>query len=52
LYLSLESLMTRLERSLQQLIDPKVLNLGEIGDLPLSQLEASLFFRLVGCVSF
>jgi DNA replication protein DnaC len=56
LFLSLESLMTRLvkafhenrlERSLQQLTYPKVLIIDEIGYLPLSQLEASLFFRLV-----
>lgn len=56
LFLTLESLMTRLvkafhenrlERSLQQLVYPKVLILDEIGYLPLSQLEASLFFRLV-----
>jgi DNA replication protein DnaC len=32
---------------LQQLIYPKVLIVDEIGYLPLSQLEASLFFRLV-----
>ncbi len=56
LFLTLESLMTRLvkafhenrlERSLQQLTYPKVLIIDEIGYLPLSQLEASLFFRLV-----
>jgi DNA replication protein DnaC len=56
LFLSLETLMTRLlralnenrlERSLQQLVYPKVLIVDEIGYLPLSQLEASLFFRLV-----
>ena len=56
LFLSLESLMVRLvkafhenrlERSLQQLTYPKVLIIDEIGYLPLSQLEASLFFRLV-----
>src|SRR4030065_2192408 len=56
LFLTLESLMTRLvkafhenrlERSLQQLVYPKVLIIDEIGYLPLSQLEASLFFRLV-----
>jgi DNA replication protein DnaC len=56
LFLSLESLMTRLvkafhenrlERSLQQLTYPKVLIIDEIGYLPLSQLEASLVFRLV-----
>jgi DNA replication protein DnaC len=56
LFLTLESLMTRLvkafnenrlERSLQQLVYPKVLIVDEIGYLPLSNLEASLFFRLV-----
>jgi DNA replication protein DnaC len=56
LFLSLEALMTRLtkalhenrlERSLQQLTYPKVLIVDEIGYLPLSRLEASLFFRLV-----
>jgi DNA replication protein DnaC len=56
LFLSLEALMTRLtkalhenrlERSLQQLTSPKVLIVDEIGYLPLSRLEASLFFRLV-----
>jgi len=56
LFLTLEALMTRLvkafnenrlERSLQQLVYPKVLIIDEIGYLPLSNLEASLFFRLV-----
>ena len=56
LFLTLEGLMTRLvkafhenrlDRSLQQLVYPKVLIVDEIGYLPLSQLEASLFFRLV-----
>ncbi len=56
LFLTLENLMlrlvkafneNRLERSLQQLVYPKVLILDEIGYLPLSNLEASLFFRLV-----
>lgn len=56
LFLTLESLMlrlvkatneNRLERSLQQLVYPKVLIVDEIGYLPLSNLEASLFFRLV-----
>ncbi len=56
LFLTLETLMTRLvkalnenrlERSLQQLTYPKVLILDEIGYLPLSNVEASLFFRLV-----
>jgi DNA replication protein DnaC len=56
LFLTLEELMTRLtkalnenrlERSLQQLTYPKVLIVDELGYLPLSRLEASLFFRLV-----
>jgi DNA replication protein DnaC len=56
LFLTLETLMTRLvrakhenrlERSLQQLVYPRVLILDEIGYLPLSREEASLFFRLV-----
>ena len=56
LFLTLEALMTRLtkalnenrlERSLQQLIYPKVLIIDELGYLPLSRIEASLFFRLV-----
>jgi DNA replication protein DnaC len=56
LFLSLETLMTRLtkaqhenrlERSLKQLVYPKMLIIDEIGYLPLSRLEASLFFRLV-----
>jgi DNA replication protein DnaC len=56
LFLTLETLMTRLvkafhenrlERSLQQLVYPKALIIDEIGYLPLSNLEASLFFRLV-----
>jgi DNA replication protein DnaC len=56
LFLTLEQLMTkllrarqenRLERQLQQLTYPKVLILDEIGYLPLSRDEASLFFRLV-----
>ena len=56
LFLTLETLMTRLtrahhenrlERSLKQLVYPKVLIIDEIGYLPLSQMEASLFFRLV-----
>jgi len=56
LFLTLESLMTRLvkavhenrlERSLQQLGYPRVLIIDEIGYLPLSSMEASLFFRLV-----
>lgn len=56
LFLTLEALMIRLtkalnenrmERSLQQLVYPKVLIIDELGYLPLSRLEASLFFRLV-----
>jgi DNA replication protein DnaC len=56
LFLTLETLMTRLskaqhenrlERSLKQLVYPKVLIIDEIGYLPLSQAEASLFFRLI-----
>lgn len=56
LFLTLENLMirlvkafneNRLERSLQQLVYPKLLIIDEIGYLPLSNLEASLFFRLV-----
>ena len=56
LFLTLETLMTRLvrarhenrlERALQQLVYPKVLIVDEIGYLPLSRDEASLFFRLV-----
>jgi DNA replication protein DnaC len=56
LFLTLESLMirlnkalneNRLDRSLQQLTYPKVLIIDEIGYLPLSHVEASLFFRLV-----
>ena len=56
LFLSLEGLITRLvrakhenrlERALQQLVYPKVLILDELGYLPLSREEASLFFRLV-----
>jgi DNA replication protein DnaC len=56
LFLTLEGLMTRLvrakhenrlERALQQLTYPKVLILDELGYLPLSREEASLFFRLV-----
>jgi len=56
LFLTLETLMTRLnkalhenrlERALKQLTYPKVLIIDELGYLPLSRLEASLFFRLV-----
>jgi DNA replication protein DnaC len=56
LFLTLETLMTRLtkalnenrlERSLQQLTYPKLLIVDEVGYLPLTRIEASLFFRLV-----
>jgi DNA replication protein DnaC len=56
LFLTLEALMTRLtrarhenrlERTLQQLSYPKLLILDEIGYLPLSRDDASLFFRLL-----
>ena len=56
LFLTLETLMTRLakalnenrlDRSLQQLVYPKVLIIDELGYLPLSRSEASLFFRLI-----
>jgi DNA replication protein DnaC len=56
LFLTLETLMTRLsraqrenrlERILQQLSYPKLLILDEIGYLPLSRQDASLFFRLL-----
>jgi DNA replication protein DnaC len=56
LFLTLETLMTRLarakhenrlERALQQLVYPRVLVLDEMGYLPLSRDEASLFFRLL-----
>jgi len=56
LFLTLEQLTTRLvkafnenrlERSLQQLTYPAILIIDEIGYLPLSNTEASLFFRLV-----
>ena len=55
-FLTLETLMTRLvkakhenrlERTLKQLTYPKVLVIDEVGYLPLSRDEASLFFRLV-----
>jgi DNA replication protein DnaC len=55
-FTTLEMLMTRLvkakhenrlERALQQLVYPKLLILDEIGYLPLSREEASLFFRLI-----
>jgi len=56
MFLSLEKLMTtlkkaqqenRLERQMQLLVYPKLLVLDEIGYLPMSREEASLFFRLV-----
>jgi len=56
LFLTLETLMVRLirarhenrlERSLQQLSYPRLLVLDELGYLPLSREEASLFFRLL-----
>jgi DNA replication protein DnaC len=56
LFLTLETLMSRLvrakhenrlERTLQQLVYPKLLILDELGYLPLSREEASLFFRLL-----
>ena len=56
LLLTLEQLMTlltrarqenRLERALQQRLYPKVLIRDELGYLPLSREEASLFFRLL-----
>jgi len=56
LFLTLESLMTRLsrarhenrlERMLQQLTSPKLLIIDEIGYLPLSREDASLFFRML-----
>ncbi len=37
----------RLERTLQQLVYPRLLILDELGYLPLSREEASLFFRLL-----
>ena len=55
-FLTLETLITRLvrarhenrlDRALQQLTYPKLLVIDEIGCLPLSREEASLFFRLV-----
>jgi DNA replication protein DnaC len=55
-FLTLETLITRLvrarhenrlDRALQQLTYPKLLIIDEIGYLPLSREEASLFFRLV-----
>jgi DNA replication protein DnaC len=56
LFLTLESLMgrlvrarheNRLDRILQQLAYPRVLILDELGYLPLTREEASLFFRLL-----
>jgi len=56
LFLTLESLMgrlvrarheNRLERTLHQLAYPRVLILDELGYLPLTREEASLFFRLL-----
>jgi DNA replication protein DnaC len=56
LFLTLETLMgrlirarheNRLERMLQQLTYPRLLILDELGYLPLSREEASLFFRLL-----
>ena len=55
-FLTFETLMTRLvrarhenrlERTLQQLVYPRLLILDELGYLPLSREEASLFFRLL-----
>jgi DNA replication protein DnaC len=56
LFLTLENLMgrlvrarheNRLDRILQQLVYPRVLILDELGYLPLTREEASLFFRLL-----
>lgn len=56
MFLSLEKLMiqlkkaqqeNRLERQMQLLVYPKLLVLDEIGYLPMTRDEASLFFRLV-----
>ncbi|NGZ11730.1 MAG: AAA family ATPase [Nitrospira sp. LK70] len=56
LFLTLETLMgrlirarqeNRLERMLQQLASPRLLILDELGYLPLTREEASLFFRLL-----
>lgn len=56
LFLTLETLMdqlirarqeNRLERMLQQVAYPRLLILDELGYLPLSREEASLFFRLL-----
>lgn len=57
LFLTMEELLTRLKRALseqrltqtlQQLTYPKVLILDEVGYLPMTREEASLFFRLLG----
>ena len=56
LFLTLEALMSRLvrarhenrlDRTLQQLVYPRLLILDELGYLPLGREEASLFFRLL-----
>lgn len=56
LFLTLETLMTRLtradsenrlEQTLKQLTYPKLLIIDELGYLPLTRFEASLFFRLI-----
>lgn len=56
LFLTLEELITKLKRAqienrlarqLQQLVYPKLLIIDEIGYLPLSREDASLFFRLI-----
>lgn len=56
LFMTLEDLLTRLrraqsenrlERLLQQLLYPKLLIIDEIGYLPMTREEASLFFRLL-----
>jgi len=57
LFLTMEELLTRLKRALtehrltqtlQQLTYPKVLILDEIGYLPMTREEASLFFCILG----
>jgi len=56
LFLTVEKLMTslaraqqenRLDRQLQQLVYPRVVILDEMGYLPMTRTEASLFFRLL-----
>lgn len=56
LFLTLETLMSRLskadsenrlEQTLKQLTYPKLLIIDELGYLPLTRFEASLFFRLI-----